>query len=243
MNRQVASWKWLKESLLSGKTVSNYVTDSSPSDGESVTYKDLKNNFAVSGKVDDFSNKTDTPSKIYIHQYSKLSTNYELNQVINREDLSVEGQDKFVTNIDIVADSSYLNGSMDPMGGVKLKAIKHYNTGETEEDTNQDNFSITKLGNSDTTSESLYINGTNNININNINVVSNCVNNTSSTITRTILVNYSGKSQYLSLSQINDNLGHFTNGRGEITNGNKNSKKCQNLTDSNWSSQFLDDYG
>ena len=243
MNRQVASWKWLKESLLSGKTVSNYVTDSSPSDGESVTYKDLKNNFAVSGKVDDFSNKTDTPSKIYIHQYSKLSSNYELNQVINREDLSVEGQDKFITNIDIVADSSYLNGKMDPMGGVKLKAIKHYNTGETEEDTNQDNFSITKLGNSNTTSESLYINGTNNININNVNVVSNCVNNTSSTITRTILVNYSNKSQYLSLSQINDNLGHFTNGRGEITDGQNNSKKCSNLTDSNWSSEFLNDYG
>lgn len=243
MNRQVASWKWLKESLLSGKTVSNYVTDSSPSDGESVTYKDLKNNFAVSGKVDDFSNKTDTPSKIYIHQYSKLSTNYELNQVINREDLSVEGQDKFVTNIDIVADSSYLNGCMDPMGGVKLKAIKHYNTGETEEDTNQDNFSITKLGNSDITSELLYINGTNNININNVNVVSNCVNDTSSTITRTILVNYSNKSQYLSLSQINDNLGHFTNGRGEITDGQNNSKKCSNLTDSNWSSGFLNDYG
>lgn len=243
MNRQVASWKWLKESLLSGKTVSNYVTDSSPSDGESVTYKDLKNNFAVSGKVDDFSNKTDTPSKIYIHQYSKLSTNYELNQVINREDLSVEGQDKFITNIDIVADSSYLNGKMDPMGGVKLKAIKHYNTGETEEDTNQDNFSITKLDNSNTTSESLYINGTNNININNVNVVSNCVNNTSSTITRTILVNYSNKSKYLSLSQINDNLGHFTNGRGEITDGQNNSKKCSNLTDSNWSSEFLNDYG
>ena len=93
MDRQVASWKWLKETLLNGKTVSNYITDSSPSDGESVTYKDLKNNFAVSGKVDDFSNKTDTPSKIYIHQYSKLSTNYELNQVINREDLSVEGSD------------------------------------------------------------------------------------------------------------------------------------------------------
>lgn len=76
MNRQVASWKQLKEILLNGKTVSNYVTDSSPSDGESVTYKNLKNNFVVSGKVDDFSNKTDTPSKIYIHQYSKLSTNY-----------------------------------------------------------------------------------------------------------------------------------------------------------------------
>ena len=243
MNRQVASWKWLKESLLSGKTVSNYVTDSSPSDGESVTYKDLKNNFAVSGKVDDFSNKTDTPSKIYIHQYSKSSSNYELNQVINREDLSVEGQDKFITNIDIVADSSYLNGKMDPMGGVKLKAIKHYNTGETEEDTNQDNFSITKLGNSNTTSESLYINGTDNININNVNVVFNCVNDTSSTITRTILVNYLNKSQYLSLSQINDNLGHFTNGRGEITDGQNNSKKCSNLTDSNWSSEFLNDYG
>ena len=58
MDKQVASWKWLKETLLNGKTVSNYVTDSSPSYEESVTYKDLKNNFAVSGKVDDFSNKT-----------------------------------------------------------------------------------------------------------------------------------------------------------------------------------------
>ena len=243
MNRQIASWKWLKETLLSGKTVSNYVTNSSPSDGESVTYKDLKNNFAVSGKVDDYDSKTDTPSKIYIHKYTKLDTLYESNQVINQEDLSVEGQDKFVTNIDIIADSSYLNGCMDPMGGVKLKAIKHYNTGETEEDTNQDNFSITKLGNSDTTSESLYINGTNNININNVNVVYNCVNDTSSTITRTILVNYSNKSQYLSLSQISDNLGHFTNGRGEITDGQNNSKKCSNLTDNNWSSEFLNDYG
>ena len=44
--RQGESWKWLKETLLSGKTVSNYVTDSSPSDGQSVTYQDLKNNFA-----------------------------------------------------------------------------------------------------------------------------------------------------------------------------------------------------
>ena len=57
---QVASWKWLKETLLSGKTVSNYVTDSSPSDGQSVTYQDLKNNFTQSGKVDDYDNKTDT---------------------------------------------------------------------------------------------------------------------------------------------------------------------------------------
>lgn len=242
-HRQVASWKWLKETLLSGKTVSNYVTDSSPSDGQSVTYQDLKNNFAQSGKVDDYDSKTDTPSKIYIHKYTKLDTLYESNQVINQEDLSVEGQDKFITNIDIIADSSYVNGGIDPMGGVKLKAIKHYNTGETEEDTNQDNFSITKLGNSNTTSESLYINGTDNININNVNVISNCINDTSSTITRTILVNYSDKSQYLSLSQMSDNLGHFTNGRGEITDGNKNSKKCQNLTDSNWSSQFLADYG
>ena len=241
--RQVASWKWLKETLLSGKTISNYVTDSSPSDGQSVTYQDLKNNFAKSGKVDDYDSKTDTPSKIYIHKYSSLNTLYESNQVINQEDLSVEGQDKVVTNIDIVADSSYLNGGMDPMGGVKLKAIKHYNTGETEEDTNQDNFSITKLDNNDTTSESLYVNGTNNININNVTVVSNCVNVTSSPITRTILVNYSDKSQYLSLSQMSDNLGHFTNGRGNITDGNKNSKKCQNLTDSNWSSDLLDDYG
>lgn len=242
-HKQVASWKWLKETLLSGKTVSNYVTDSSPSDRQSVTYQDLKNNFAQSGKVDDYDSKTDTPSKIYIHKYSSLNTLYESNQVINQEDLSVEGQDKVVTNIDIVADSSYLNGRMDPMGGIKLKAIKHYNTGETEEDTNQDNFSITKLGNSDTTSESLYINGTNNININNVNVVSNCVNDTSNTITRTILVNYSNKSQYLSLSQISDNLGYFTNGRGEITDGQNNSKKCSNLTDSNWSSEFLNDYG
>ena len=88
-HRQVASWKWLKETLLSGKTVSNYVTDSSPSDRQSVTYQDLKNNFAQSGKVDDYDNKTDTPSKIYIHKYSSLNTLYESNQVINQEDLSV----------------------------------------------------------------------------------------------------------------------------------------------------------
>lgn len=66
MDRQVASWKWLKETL--EKTVSNYVTDSSPSDGESVTYKDLKNNFAV--LVNRASNK---PLLTVLNQTSFLS--------------------------------------------------------------------------------------------------------------------------------------------------------------------------
>ena len=107
-HRQVASWKWLKEILLSGKTVSNYVTDSSPSDGQSVTYQDLKNNFAQSGKVDDYDSKTDTPSKIYIHKYSSLNTPYESNQIINQEDLSVEGQDKIITQIEISSNEAPL---------------------------------------------------------------------------------------------------------------------------------------
>lgn len=247
MDRQVASWKWLKEILLNGKTVSNYVTDSSPSDGESVTYKDLKNNFAVSGKVDDFSNKTDTPSKIYIHQYSKLSTNYELNQVINREDLSVEGSDKMVTSVTISTDSSINNGNMDPMGGIVLKATLNYNTGEQETDTNQSHFSVIKVDNQDSISQNLYITGTATTSIGNVTVINNQVNNTQSNKLKSLDVTYTNgtltKNQKLSVTQTYDNLGYFNKGQGTITDGQLGSKVCSNLTDDNWTNNELLDYG
>lgn len=248
MDRQVASWKWLKESLLSGKTVSNYVTDSSPSDGESVTYKDLKNNFAVSGKVDDFSNKTEFPSKIYIHQYSKLSSNYELNQVINREDLSIEGSDKIITQIEISSNNSINNGNMDPMGGIALQAILHYNTGEQETDTDQSHFSVTKVDNQNSTSQNLYITGTASTSIGNVTVVNNQINNTKSNKYKDIEVVYTNgtntKNQTLSINQEYDDLGYFNKGQGTITNGQLGSKVCSNLTDGNWvADDYLLDYG
>ena len=247
MDRQVASWKWLKESLLSGKTVSNYVTDSSPSDGESVTYKDLKNNFAVSGKVDDFSNKTEFPSKIYIHQYSKLSSNYELNQVINREDLSIEGSDKIVLWIDISSNDSINNGNMDPMGGIALQAILHYNTGEQETDTDQSHFSVTKVDNQDSTSQNLYITGTASTPIGNVTVVNNQINNTRFNKYKDIEVVYTNgtntKNQTLSINQDYDFGGYFNKGQGTITNGQLGSKVCSNLTDDNWVDNWLLDYG
>lgn len=247
MDRQVASWKWLKESLLSGKTVSNYVTDSSPSDGESVTYMDLKNNFAVSGKVDDFSNKTEFPSKIYIHQYSKLSSNYELNQVINREDLSIEGSDKIITQIEISSNNSINNGNMDPMGGIALQAILHYNTGEQETDTDQSHFSITKVDNQDSTSQNLYITGTASTLIGNVTVVNNQINNTKSNKYKDIEVVYTNgtntKNQTLSINQDYDFGGYFNKGQGTITNGQLGSKVCSNLTDDNWVDDWLLDYG
>lgn len=247
MDRQVASWKWLKETLLNGKTVSNYVTDSSPSDGESVTYKDLKNNFAVPDKVDDFSNKTDTPSKIYIHQYSKLSTNYELNQVINREDLSIEGSDKMVTSVTISTDSFINGGNMDPMGGVVLKATLNYNTGEQETDTDQSHFSVTKVDNQDSTSQNLYITGTTSIPIGNVTVVNNQINNTQSNKSKSLDVTYTNgttiKNQTLSIDQDYDDLGYFNKGQGTITDGQLGSKVCSNLTDDNWTNNELLDYG
>lgn len=248
MDRQVASWKWLKESLLSGKTVSNYVTDSSPSDGESVTYKDLKNNFAVSGKVDDFSNKTEFPSKIYIHQYSKSSSNYELNQVINREDLSIEGSDKIISQIEISSNESINNGNMDPMGGIALQAILYYNTGEQETDTDQSHFSITKVDNQDSTSQNLYITGTASTSIGNVTVVNNQINNTSFNKNKHIEVVYTNgtttKNQTLLIKQKYDDLGYFNKGQGTITNGQLGSKVCSNLTDSNWvDDDYLLDYG
>lgn len=247
MDRQVASWKWLKESLLSGKTVSNYVTDSSPSDGESVTYKDLKNNFAVSGKVDDFSNKTEFPSKIYIHQYSKLSSNYELNQVINREDLSIEGSDKIITQIEISSNNSINNGNMDPMGGIALQAILHYNTGEQETDTDQSHFSVTKVDNQNSTSQNLYITGTASTSIGNVTVVNNQINNTRSNKYKDIEVVYTNgtntKNQTLSINQDYDFEGYFNKGQGTITNGQLGSKVCSNLTDDNWVDNWLLDYG
>ena len=246
-HRQVASWKWLKETLLSGKTVSNYVTDSSPSDGQSVTYQDLKNNFAQSGKVDDYDNKTDTPSKIYIHKYSSLNTPYESNQVINQEDLSVEGQDKIITQIEISSNESINNGNMDPMGGIALQAILHYNTGEQETDTDQSHFSVTKVDNQNSTSQNLYITGTASTQIGNVTVVYNQINNISAPHRKTISVKYANgtitKDQNLSITQTADKYGYFNNGRGNITDGQLGSKKCSGLNDTYWTTDKLLDYG
>ena len=115
--RRIVDYKYLKE------FAGSMVPESSIHPEQALTYSKLKEILTPEHYVE--SDYSDSPKKIRIYKFNH-SEPYIDNQVVIRRDLEIVGSDRTIINLEFV------NEYMDPMGGIRLGAIKSYSDGTKE---------------------------------------------------------------------------------------------------------------
>ena len=115
--RRIVDYKYLKE------FAGSMVPESSIHPEQALTYSKLKEILTPEHYVE--SDYSDSPKKIRIYKFNH-SEPYIDNQVVIRRDLEIVGSNRTLTNLEFV------NEDMDPMGGIRLGAIKYYSDGSKE---------------------------------------------------------------------------------------------------------------
>lgn len=215
--RRIVDYKYLKEFAGSIVPTSNIHPE------QALTYSKLKEILTPEHYVE--SNYSDSPKKIRIYKFNH-SEPYIDNQVVIRRDLEIVGSDKTIINLEFV------NEDMDPMGGIRLGAIKHYSDGTKEYigvDSNGvfNNKDQNKFVVADSVlKDKLFIEGTQFTKH-----VTKNINKDSYKEYRSINFTFEGKEQTINVKQLGEEYGVYINGKDKLN------------SDSWKSGESFDDFG